>query len=155
MALYWNPPSGIPGADARRRVSLLHCRLCANPCDSDDTPKYLMGELAQCVLNELAEKPPPYHVTLNNVSTPLRRLKVGTGSSRRCTRRSGLDSLTRPGRGRWTSTILTAAGLFLYWAERRTSTTKPTAYTVRCALLRNESSLAVTVSAGVRLHAMG
>ena len=38
--MYLNIPSDMPGADARRRVSVQHCRPCANPHDHGDTPKY-------------------------------------------------------------------------------------------------------------------
>ena len=39
-------------------------------------PKYLPADLMQYVLNNFSKKPPPYHVTQEDVSTPLQRLKV-------------------------------------------------------------------------------
>ena len=34
-------PSDMPGPNARRRVSVQHCKPCANPHDHGDMPKYL------------------------------------------------------------------------------------------------------------------
>ena len=39
-------------------------------------PKYLPAELTQYVLNNFSKKSPPYHVTQDDVSTPLQRLEV-------------------------------------------------------------------------------
>ena len=69
-------PSDRPGSDARRRVAIKRCKPCANPHDSGDMPKYLPAGLTQYVLNRFSNKSPPYHVTQDDVSTPLKRLEV-------------------------------------------------------------------------------
>ena len=61
----------MPGADARRRVSVQRCKPCANPHDQCDMPKYFPAGLTQYVLNNFSQKSPPYHVTQDNVSTSL------------------------------------------------------------------------------------
>ena len=73
--LYLDPPSNMPCADARRRVSVQRCKPCVNPHDQGDMPKYLSARLTQYVLRNVSRNPPPYHVT-QDVSTPLRRLEV-------------------------------------------------------------------------------
>ena len=65
----------MPGADARRRVSVQRCKPCPNPHDRGDMPEYLPAGLTQYVLN-IINKSPPYHVTQGDVSTPLQRLEV-------------------------------------------------------------------------------
>ena len=74
--LYLDLPSDLPGSDARRRVAIERCKPCANPHDSGDMPKYLPAGLTQYALNNFFKKSPPYHVTLNDVSTPRQRLEV-------------------------------------------------------------------------------
>ena len=74
--LYLDLPSDMPGADARRRVSVQRCKPCANPHDQGDMPKYLPAGLTQYVLNNFSKKSLPYHVTQDDVSTPLQRLEV-------------------------------------------------------------------------------
>ena len=49
--LYLDLPSDMPGADARRRVPVQHCKPCANPHDHGDMPTYVPAELTQYVLN--------------------------------------------------------------------------------------------------------
>ena len=50
---------------------------CANPHDQGDMPKYLPAGLTQYVLNNFfSQKSPPYHVTQDDVSTPLQRPEV-------------------------------------------------------------------------------
>ena len=66
----------MPGAHARRRVSVQRYKPCANPHDHDDMPKYLPAGLTIYVLNNVSEKSPPYHATQDDVSTPLQRLDV-------------------------------------------------------------------------------
>ena len=73
---YLDLPSDMPGADARRRVSVQRCKPCANPHDHGDMPKYLSARLTQYVLNNFSKKPLPYDVTQHDVSTPLQRLQV-------------------------------------------------------------------------------
>ena len=43
--LHLDLPSNMPGADARRRVSVQRCKPCANPHDHGDMPKYLPAGL--------------------------------------------------------------------------------------------------------------
>ena len=74
--LYLDLPSDIPGADARRRVSVQRCKPCANPHDHGDMPKKLPAGLTQYVLNNFSMKSPRYHVTQDDVSIPLQRLEV-------------------------------------------------------------------------------
>ena len=45
--LFLDLPSDMPGADARRRVSVHHCKACANPHDHGDLPKNLPAGLTQ------------------------------------------------------------------------------------------------------------
>ena len=70
--LYLDLPSDLPGSDARRRVAIERCKPCANPHDSGDLP----AGLTQYVLNKSSKKSPAYHVTQDDVSTPLERLEV-------------------------------------------------------------------------------
>ena len=74
--LYLDLHSDLPGSDARRRVAIERCKPCVDPHDSGDMPKYLPAGLAQCVLNNCSKKSPPYHVTQDDVSTPLQRREV-------------------------------------------------------------------------------
>ena len=74
--LYLDFPSELPGSDACRRVTIERCKPCANPHDSGDMPKYLPAGLTQYLLNNFPKKSPPYHVTQDDVSTPLQRLEV-------------------------------------------------------------------------------
>ena len=69
-------PSDLTGSDARRRVAIERYKHCANPHDSEEMPKYLPAGLTQYVLNIFSEKPQPYDVTQDDVSTPLQRLEV-------------------------------------------------------------------------------
>ena len=57
--LYLDLPSDLPGSDARRRVAIKRCKLCANPHDSGDMPQYLPAGLTQYVLNNFSKKSPP------------------------------------------------------------------------------------------------
>ena len=68
--LYLNLPSDMPGADARRRVSVQRCKPRANPHDQGDMPKYPPAGSTQCVRNNFSNKSPPHHVTQDDVSTP-------------------------------------------------------------------------------------
>ena len=74
--LYLDLPSDLPGSEARRRVTIERCKPCGNPHDSGDMPKYLPAGLTQYVLNNFFKKSPPYHVTQDDVSTPIQRLGV-------------------------------------------------------------------------------
>ena len=65
--LYLDLPSDMPVADARRRVSVQPCKLCAKLHDQGDIPKYLPAGLTQYVLNNFSKQSPPYHVTQDDV----------------------------------------------------------------------------------------
>ena len=91
--LYFDLPSDMPGADARRRVSVQRYKPCANPHDHGDMPKYLPAELTHYVLNNFSELYPLYHVTQDDVrllfkdskwgrSPDTNRFAVEVGSSR-------------------------------------------------------------------------
>ena len=69
-------PSDLSGSDARRRVTIERCKPCANPHDSGDMPNYLPAGLTQYVLHNFSKESLPYHVTQDDVSTPLQRLEV-------------------------------------------------------------------------------
>ena len=73
--LYLDLPSDVPGTDARRRVAIERCKPCANPHDSVDMTEYLPAGLTQYVLNTFSKTSPPYHVSQDDVSTPLQRLE--------------------------------------------------------------------------------
>ena len=74
--LYLDLRSDVPGAEAHQRASVQCCKLCANPHDRGDMPKYSPAGLTQYVLNNISKEPPPCHVTQNGVSTHLQRLEV-------------------------------------------------------------------------------
>ena len=57
-------------------MTIERCKPCANSHDSGDMPKYLPAGLTQYVLDIFSKKSPPYHVTQDDVSTPLQRLEV-------------------------------------------------------------------------------
>ena len=82
-------PSDLLDSDARRRVAIERCKPCANPHDSGDMPKYLPAGLTQYVFNNFSKKSPPYHVTQDDVSTPLQRLEVDQITGHRSVRGRG------------------------------------------------------------------
>ena len=86
---YLDLPSDLPGSDARRLVAIERCKACANPHDSGDMPKDLPAGLTQYVLNKSSKKSPPYHVTQDDVSTPLQRLEVEQITGHQSTRGRG------------------------------------------------------------------
>ena len=53
--LYFDLPSDIPGADARRRVLVQRCKPCSNPHDRGDMRKYLPAGFTQYVLNNFSK----------------------------------------------------------------------------------------------------
>ena len=65
----------MPGAYARRRVSVQRRKPCANPHANAVRPSYVPAGLTQYMLNNFKISP-PYHVTQDGVSTPLQRLGV-------------------------------------------------------------------------------
>ena len=52
-------------------MAIERCKPCANPHDSGDMPQYLPAGLTQYVFINFPKKSPPYHVTQDDVSTPL------------------------------------------------------------------------------------
>ena len=57
-------------------MAIERCKPCTNPHDSGNMHKYLQAGLTKYVLNNFSKKSPPYHVTQDDVSTPLQRLEV-------------------------------------------------------------------------------
>ncbi len=74
--LFLDLPSDLPGRDSKPRVSVKRCKPCRNPDDTTDIPHYLPAGLTTYVLTASANKSPPYHVTLDDVSPPPERLEV-------------------------------------------------------------------------------
>ena len=79
----------MPGADAPCRVSVVRCKLCANPHDSSDLPRFLPARLTPYVLNNYTNKSPPNHVTEDDVTVPIERIEVGKITSHRSVRGRG------------------------------------------------------------------
>ena len=163
--LHLDLPSDLPDSDARRRVATERCKPCANSHDSGDMPKQLPVGLTQYALNNFFKTSPPYHVTQDDVSTPLQRLEVEqiTGcplvrgevtSSRYYTRRPGRDSPNLRGNGKWTSASPAPTSCAI-GPEPRTSTANPTAFTAEWGSGRHSASSPETTgsfsSAGLRL----
>ena len=122
-------PYHLPGWGARRRAAMERCKPCAKPHDNGNMPEYLPAGLTQYMLDDISKASPPYHVTQEDVSTPLQRLEVeqitghqsvrgrgglttvqyktlwaGFTASPRCnTKRFGRDSRNLPGSWKWTS----------------------------------------------------
>ena len=84
----------MPGADARRHVSVQRCKPCTKPHDHGDMPKYLPAGLTQYVLNNFSNNPPPratlpkttFRLLFNDSkcrrSPDTKRFAVEVGSSR-------------------------------------------------------------------------
>ena len=51
--------NAMPGADARRHVSVQRCKPCTKPHDHGDMPKYLSSGLTQYALNNFTNNLPP------------------------------------------------------------------------------------------------
>ena len=124
--LYLDLPSDLPGSDARRRVAIERCKPCANPHDSNDIPTHLPPGLTRYVLNNLSKKSSPYHVTQDDVSTPLQRLEVEKISGHQSVRgRGGVIAvlykthwvgLPEPSWGREMDLHLSRSHILRYWA---------------------------------------
>ena len=56
--IYLDLPTDMPGADARRCVSMQRFKPCANPHDHGDMLRYLSAGLTQYVLNNFSINPP-------------------------------------------------------------------------------------------------
>ena len=82
LSSFMDLPSKMPGSDARRGVSVQHCKPCTkpqpctNPHDHGEMRKYWPAGLTQYVLNNFFKKAPPCHVSQDDVSTPLQRLEA-------------------------------------------------------------------------------
>ncbi|CAB1099916.1 unnamed protein product [Ectocarpus sp. CCAP 1310/34] len=74
--LYLDLPSDLSGPAARCRVSVLRCKPCRNPYETDDLPQSLPAELSRYVLHSFGDKCPPFHVTADDMSVPVGRLEV-------------------------------------------------------------------------------
>ena len=63
--LYLDLPTGMPGKDQKKRVSVDRCKMCHNPSDDSDIPKYLPAGLSKYVLHSLTDKSPPLHIPVD------------------------------------------------------------------------------------------
>ncbi|CAB1107450.1 unnamed protein product [Ectocarpus sp. CCAP 1310/34] len=89
--LYLDLPSDLSGPAARSRVSVLRCKPCRNPYETDDRPQSMPAELSRYVLHSFGDKCPPFHVTPDDVLAPVGRLKVDYISGHQLVRgRSGV-----------------------------------------------------------------
>ena len=89
--LYLDLPSDLSGPAVRSRVSVLRCKPCRNPYETDDRPQSMPAELSRYVLHSFGDKCPPFHVTPDDVSAPVGRLKVDYISGHQLVRgRSGV-----------------------------------------------------------------
>ena len=147
--LYFDIPYDLPGSDARRRVAIQSCKPCANRHNSEDMPKYLPAGLTQYVLNRFSKRSPPYHVTQDNVSTPLQRLEVEQITGHQSVRGRGdviavlyktyWAGLSEPSWEREMDVHLSCSHIL-----RRISTAKPTASTAECGSGRHSASSPAT-----------
>ena len=65
--LYLDLPTDMPGKDQKKRVSVDRCKMCHNPSDDSDIPKYLPAGLSKYVLHSFTGKSSPFHPTTENV----------------------------------------------------------------------------------------
>ena len=108
-------------------MAIERCKPCANPHDSADMPKYLSAALTQYMLNKFCNKSPPYHVTQDDVSTPLQRLEVEQITGDQSVRgRGGVivvlykthwAGLSEPSWEREMGLHLSLSHILRYWAE--------------------------------------
>ena len=61
--LYLDLPTDMPGKDQKKQVSVDRCKMCHNPSDDSDIPKYLPARLSKYVLHSFTDKNRP-HFTL-------------------------------------------------------------------------------------------
>ena len=66
--LYLDLSTDVPGKDQKKRVSVDRCKICHNPSDDSDTPKYLPAGLSKYVLHSFTDKSPPFHPTTEDVA---------------------------------------------------------------------------------------
>ena len=115
--LYLDLPSDLPRSDARRRVAIDRCKPCANPHDGGDMPKYLPARLKQYCAKYVSKKSPPYHVTQDDVSTPVQHLEVEQITGHQPFRgRSGVIAV--PSKTHWAglSEPFSRPHIWRYWA---------------------------------------
>ena len=60
-------PTDMPGKDQKKRVSVDRCKMCHNPSDDSDIPKYLPAGLSKYVLHSFTDKSPPFHPITEDV----------------------------------------------------------------------------------------
>ena len=65
--LYLDLPTDMPGKDQKKRVSVDRCKICHNPSDDSDIPKYLPAGLSKYMLHSFTDKSPPFHPTIEDV----------------------------------------------------------------------------------------
>ena len=65
--LYLDLLTDMPGKDQKKRVSVDRCKICHNPSDDSDIPKYLPAGLSKYVLHSFTDKSPPFHPTTEDV----------------------------------------------------------------------------------------
>ena len=106
------------------------------------------------MLNKISKKSPPYHVTQDDVSTPLQRLEVeqitchqsvrGRGGVIAVLYKTHWAGLSEPSwEGKWTFTFPAPTSCVI-GPEPRTSTAKPTAFTAECGSGRHSVSSPAT-----------
>ena len=70
-------------------MAIERCKPCANPHDIGDKPEYLTAGLTQYALKTISKTSPPYHITQDDVSTPLQLLEVEKITGRQSVRGRG------------------------------------------------------------------
>ena len=113
-------------------------------------PKYLPAGLTQYVLNNFANKSPPYHVNQDGVSTPLQRLEVeqitghqsvrGRGGVIAVLHKTHWAGLSEPSWGREMDLHLSHPHILRYRADNPGQPAKLTASTAGCGLGRHSAS---------------
>ena len=65
--LYLDLPTDMPRKGQKERVSVDRCKMCHNPSDDSDIPKYFPAGLSKYVLHFFTDKSPPFHPTTEDV----------------------------------------------------------------------------------------
>ena len=143
LRLTANHPSDPPRRDSKPRVFAKRCMLCHNHGDTSDIPKHLPADFTTYVLTASASKSQPYHVTLDDVTSPPETSRLSrspatnsyvasAGSSLSLTRPTGPDSSAPRGS---TSSNSDTSGAISYstGSESRHNTVRQTTFTIRCA----------------------
>ena len=60
-------PTDMSGKYQKKRVSVDRCKMCHNPSNDSDIPKYLPAGLSKYVLHSFTDKSPPFHPTTEDV----------------------------------------------------------------------------------------